>query len=212
MQQEPKIDEVENEAKSLLSERDYEKLSLYFKTTPKQEILLKNSYFDTLIGNKIRNTQPAGTTLRVREEEKKPSILQLKFPIKKGTINEYKDNLYDKSYMDLFFEGIIPRGNVRMKLEQLGIMELYKDLGSATTYRVQVVTKWTDAKVFLDHVIYPDNTFDHELEVESDHFDYSEKILIDILEVFSIERTPADSKFERFLRHYTHAINLVAGE
>lgn len=197
---EAKIDEVENEAQSLLSQRDYEKLLTFFKATSDDEILLQNHYFDTMIGMKIVNQLPPGTTLRLRENPG-GDLLQFKFPIKKGVKNEYKDELDNDTSFALFSSGIIPVGNVRAKLEELGIMESYTRLGALTVYRVQVITKWTDAKVFLDRSVYPDSFIDYRLEVESDSIDYSENILMDILGVYSIEKIEAVSKFETFLEH-----------
>lgn len=200
MKKEPKIDEIENEAKSLLSLKDYEMLLRHFKDDSGEEFLLKNHYFDTLIGMKISRDLPPGTTLRIRESLA-GDALQLKLPIRKGVCNEYKDDLDINSKSILFSEGIIPLGNVREKLKELGIMELYSCIGSVATYRVQVETEWTSAKVFFDRVVYPDGFVDYEIEIESASIYYSENILFDILRIFSIEKIEATSKFERFLEH-----------
>ncbi len=193
--------EIEKERFSLISEKDYNHYLDLFNIILNSNdfLLLKNHYFDTMIGLKIQNTLP-GSTLRIRESIE-GDFLELKSRQEDGSNHEFKDELDRNTKSILFSEGIIPVGNVREKLRELKILELYTLLGSLSVYRVQVVTKWEDVKVFLDKCFYPSGYIDYRIEVESGHMDYSEKVLIDILSSRGLEMVPVKSKFETFLEN-----------
>lgn len=169
---------IEIEAKVLLSKNNYEKLlnSLNFDEKIK---IQKNYYLDST----DRILEKYSMMLRLREREGKTK-LTLKAPLSQGLL-EKNQNLSEKECLSLSKSNILPRGEIYDFLEILHIpVSDLKVLAQLTTERKEM--EYKDTKVNISKNTYGDNV-DYEIECDSDCIEKSEAVLKEILSKYDIE-------------------------
>ena len=187
--------EIEKEAKSMLTFEEYLKLIAYLnlgKESPKRQI---NSYYDT----EDLQLNALGGMLRSREK-KGTYELTVKEPAGGGGKLETNHRPFtDDERLALNTLHVIPEGNVKETLTRLNLADqIFIYQGQLTTDRIE--TPYHKCKLALD-----DNTYfkkqDYEIEMEKVNAadtDVDEKqLLIDLLNEVGIEYKPALNKSQR---------------
>jgi uncharacterized protein YjbK len=188
--------EVELEAKNLLSKTDFATLKDFFKIEPGSFIQQTNKYFMDQ-ENKLL-VQPAGTTLRLRTKKGK-MVLEFKFPQADGSTLEYATPISDQEYESLMDNGDIPTGAVNNALISLGITSKISFLGIANTLRSEAIINNTwGVEIVLDKTHYPGGKTDYEIEIESDDLQKSQDVLKELMTKFAIPIVSTPRKIERF--------------
>jgi uncharacterized protein YjbK len=181
---------IEIEFKNLLTKMEYEKLLKAFKVEDKQIISQTNHYYDT----PDFTLKELGSALRIREKNDHYEMT-LKQPAAVGLL-ETTQYLSKDEYLDAIKNGILPKGIIHDRLEQLNIS--FNDLeyfGSLTTKRAELSYK--EGLLVLDHSLYL-NTEDYEVEYEVEDFQRGQTTFKELLEQFSIPIQITPNKIARF--------------
>lgn len=193
--------EIENEAKSMLSKTEYEKiLSL---TIHKPGFIYKNNYFD----NKTFFLLHHGHTLRSREQDNKYRV-DFKVKNENGSLSEYQTKLIsEKQHERLKDRHMMPVGEVRSAVQEFATLNsldykrLFVFMGYAVVYRIELTHKYgPKIRIYLDKTTFDvSGKVDYEIEVESDlSKEHAEEVLIDFMSVVQVLIIKSKSKYERF--------------
>lgn len=193
--------ELELEAKNLLTKDQFQSLLTFFGITSKPFLQTNTYILDE--ERKLKTDFPKGTTLRLRIKDGKTE-LQLKLIRSDGSVVESKDVLKYAAIAQLLNKRRIIKGNVSKTLNENGvnINQEFNCLGNSDTYRIEMYRiKWPEAIIFFDKTIYPDNSQDYEIEVESAlSYEHAEKVLMEILDSNQIPKVETPRKIERFYK------------
>jgi len=189
--------EIELEAKNLLTKEEFLQLCNHFLVGHDNFVEQENRYFADQEGI-IPVNLPIGTTLRVRE--KKGALrLEFKLPEETGEVAEYSDALSEDQFQSLLHNGKLPEGNVKKVLYENGILEPILFLGIARTLRATPQNDW-GVEISLDETSYPGGSKDYEIEIESSSLERSHEVLLEILNEFEIQKIDSPRKIERFYK------------
>ncbi|GGM24753.1 CYTH domain-containing protein [Paraliobacillus quinghaiensis] len=182
--------EIEMESKNLLTETEYNKLFNYLELTPNQIKQQTNYYFET----PDFQLKAHGAALRIRVKDGQWQ-LTLKEPYQNGLL-ETHDHLTADEAEKWLSNQLIPKPHVKKQLNNMGItFESLNYGGALKTDRIE--TPYKQALVVIDYSVY-NNTFDYELEVESETKEKSEAVLLELIEQLNISKKPTKNKIERF--------------
>lgn len=169
---------IEIEAKVLLSKRDYLKL-LENMTFNDQVKIQKNYYLDS----KDRVLKKYGMAIRLRQREGK-NKLTLKAPLAEGLLTKNQD-LSDDEANALINNNLFPRGDISDFLDILNIdVNKLLILAQLTTERKEGTYDGLDINISKN--TYSD-TVDYELECDSDSVTNSQNALKDLCQEYRIE-------------------------
>ncbi len=169
---------IEIEAKVLLSKRDYLKL-LENMTFNDQVKIQKNYYLDS----KDRVLKKYGMAIRLRQREGK-NKLTLKAPLAEGLLTKNQD-LSDDEANALINNNLFPRGDISDFLDILNIdVNKLLILAQLTTERKEGTYEGLDINISKN--TYSD-TVDYELECDSDSVTNSQNALKDLCQEYRIE-------------------------
>lgn len=184
------VQEIEMESKNLLTKKEYNKLIDFFELRTEDALSQINHYFET----PTFQLKGKGAALRIRKK-KDTWQLTLKEPYQDGLL-ETHDTLTEMEANSWINNKLITKPAVGEQLDSLGIdMQALRYGGSLKTNRIEVPYK--QALVVIDYSIY-NNTFDYELEVESDTRKKSEDVLNTLMDQLQISKKPTPNKIERF--------------
>ncbi len=169
---------IEIEAKVLLSKRDYQKL-LENMTFNDQVKIQKNYYLDS----EDRVLKKYGMAVRLRQREGK-NKLTLKAPLAEGLLTKNQD-LSDDEANALINNNLFPRGDISDFLDILNIdVNKLLILAQLTTERKEGTYEGLDINISKN--TYSD-TVDYELECDSDSVTNSQNALKDLCQEYRIE-------------------------
>ncbi len=169
---------IEIEAKVLLSKRDYQKL-LENMTFNDQVKIQKNYYLDS----EDRVLKKYGMAVRLRQREGK-NKLTLKAPLAEGLLTKNQD-LSDDEANALINNNLFPRGDISDFLDILNIdVNKLLILAQLTTERKEGTYEGLDINISKN--TYSD-TIDYELECDSDSVTNSQNALKDLCQEYRIE-------------------------
>ncbi len=169
---------IEIEAKVLLSKRDYLKL-LENMTFNDQVKIQKNYYLDS----QDRVLKKYGMAIRLRQREGK-NKLTLKAPLAEGLLTKNQD-LSDDEANALINNNLFPRGDISDFLDILNIdVNKLLILAQLTTERKEGTYEGLDINISKN--TYSD-TVDYELECDSDSVTNSQNALKDLCQQYRIE-------------------------
>ena len=164
---------IEIEAKSLISEDEYEKIIDKLNLGKYRKFKQTNYYIDT----EDRFLKRNGIALRIREKDENFE-LTLKTPLSEGLL-EKNENISWRGLDNLKNKQIFPEGNIKKFLEILGVsIKELKVLTSLTTERISM--DYSIYHIDLDKNIYS-NIVDYELEVESSSMENAKEEITNIL-------------------------------
>ena len=164
---------IEIEAKSLISEDEYEKIIDKLNLGKYRKFKQTNYYIDT----EDRFLKRNGIALRIREKDENFE-LTLKTPLSEGLL-EKNENISCRGLDNLKNKQIFPEGNIKKFLEILGVsIKELKVLTSLTTERISM--DYSIYHIDLDKNIYS-NIVDYELEVESSSMENAKEEITNIL-------------------------------
>ncbi|MFB3162782.1 CYTH domain-containing protein [Neobacillus sp. 179-C4.2 HS] len=181
---------IEIEFKNLLTKVEYEKLLNAFNVKDEQIICQTNHYFDT----PDFTLKDLGSALRIREK-KDHYEMTLKQPADIGLL-ETTQTLSKKEFLAAINTGILPKGIIQERLEQLNIP--FTDLeyfGSLTTKRAEF--PYNEGLLVLDHSLYL-NTEDFEIEYEVLDFQRGQVAFKELLEQYNLPIRITPNKIARF--------------
>ncbi len=175
---------IEIEAKVLVSQDQYRKLTHQFKDCPRYQ---QTNYY---IDNDERILAKEGIALRIREKNGK-YVLTLKTPLSQGLL-EKNESIDEEAFKAFLEKGEFPNVDEVRFLTMLDIdVSSLKILTSLTTDRVDV--NYKDGLLSIDRNFYSGKT-DYEIEFEYNSMDAAERILADLLREhdipFHINKTP----------------------
>ncbi len=169
---------IEIEAKVLLSKRDYQKL-LENMTFNDQVKIQKNYYLDS----EDRVLKKYGMAVRLRQREGK-NKLTLKAPLAEGLLTKNQE-LSDDEANALINNNLFPRGDISDFLDILNIdVNKLLILAQLTTERKEGTYEGLDINISKN--TYSD-TVDYELECDSDSVTNSQNALKDLCQEYRIE-------------------------
>ncbi|RYL89760.1 CYTH domain-containing protein [Sporolactobacillus sp. THM7-4] len=181
--------ELEIEFKNMLSEDEFYQLCRKFGLKDSSFFKQINDYFDTPSFG-LRHKKSA---LRIRHLNERHD-LTLKQPYK-DAILEIHQWLSDQESDDMIHSGLIPDGEVKRAIVNLGVSAgSVLHIGELTTCRTQFSFK--NGELFLDHSYYSGRN-DYELEFEAPNRYTGESIFIQLLSECSIPRRPSKNKILR---------------
>jgi uncharacterized protein YjbK len=182
----------------MLTQEEFQLLTIHFKIEPKQFKKQINHYFDT---NSF-TLKEKGSALRIREKESWFEMT-LKQPAQQGLL-ETNQILTPIQAEEALSTGKLPDGVVKD-----AVSKLIKDtesllyFGSLTTVRAEI--EYKEGLLVLDHSYYL-NTEDYELEYEVTNESAGYEIFSRLLEDLKIPIRPTDNKIKRF---YLKKYNLL---
>lgn len=169
---------IEIEAKVLLSKSDYDKVAHSLAFTASETFTQTNHYIDS----KARDLKANGIALRVREKDDE-IVLTLKTPLAEGLLEKNQSLTMEES-RDLIVKGIFPAGNIADFLEILDIdVASLEVLATLVTKRMEKVYK--SGKVALDENSYCGRV-DYELEMEESSIYNAQELIKEILDPLGI--------------------------
>ena len=177
---------IEIEAKVLLSHREYLKVveSLEFK--PEDQFTQTNHYIDS----KERDLKANGIALRIREKSDE-IVLTLKTPLAEGLL-EKNQTLTKEESDKMINENVFPKGPIADFLEILDVnVDSLQVLATLVTNRYEKPFK--TGKVALDENLYSDMV-DYELEMEESAIMNARALIKEILDPLNIHH---DYKLEQ---------------
>ena len=162
---------IEIEAKILISQDDYRKLTKLFPECPRY--IQTNYYIDS--ENRILNKE--GIALRIRQKTDRFE-LTLKTPLSQGLL-EKNCVITKDQFNDFRNKGIFPKGDTSRFLTMLDIdLDSLKILTSLTTERIDV--EYKGGLLSIDRNVYSDIT-DYEVEFEYNNLEGAKTILSELL-------------------------------
>ena len=170
---------IEIEAKALVSQDDYRKLSKLFPSSPRYT--QTNYYIDS--DDRILNKE--GIALRIREKDGNYE-LTLKTPLSQGLLE--KNAPITKAQFEEFRDhNVFPKGDLVRFLTMLDIdINTLKILTSLTTDRIDV--EYKGGLLSIDRNCYSGKT-DYEVEFEYNNLGGAKKVLSDLFEENGIAYT-----------------------
>ncbi|UTR05002.1 CYTH domain-containing protein [Alkalihalobacillus sp. LMS6] len=179
--------EMEYEAKSLLTNEEYQTLQQWFGK--KKAVTQMNDYYDTEAFMLKQQT----AALRVRTKEQN-ATLTLKQQTEEGMVETHQ-SLHAEE-LALLNTGTLPDGAVKTAIEALlGNVPSFHHYGQLTTHRSTYPYK--DGIICLDHSVY-NNREDFEIEYEGTSMTQATTVLFELLQDQHIEYKPAKNKVARF--------------
>ncbi len=179
------IKEKENEAKSLLSFKDYKNIETFLeKNYQIKEIKISDIYFDDI----KRTLKKKNSVLRLRKENE-DIYLNFKEKLKDGSSNEKKLILNDKTYEKFMSEDkeeFLKKFDLNIQIEKIAS---YKIL------RKKVILK--DIIIDLDITKFT-NKEDYEIEIESSSLKKAKEFLKDLLLNQGIKPQKSQPKIARY--------------
>ncbi|MCJ7840354.1 CYTH domain-containing protein [Lederbergia sp. NSJ-179] len=184
--------EIEMEFKNLLTKEEFYRLLKSFHITEKDFSIQKNHYFDT----SHFSLKKEAAALRIRELAHR-NELTLKKKIEHGVL-EINQKIEDKDMKLLIKDSILPEGEVKEAITQIGIP--IRDLfhfGSLTTHRAE--QEYRGGLLVFDHSFYMDKE-DFELEYEVSKWETGKMIFMNLLHQLQIKPKSTDTKIGRLYR------------
>ena len=173
---------MEYEARLILDENEYSRLKEFYtsKYPNYRFIVNENFYFDT----KDLYINNHNSMLRVRSIDESKFELTLKIDKPEGCI-EINHLLTDKEKNELFIKGIIPKSNIKDKLEKMNIRP--GDISLITNLKTERIEIDFEDYLFVLDKNYFRNRVDFNLEVESASNSLAKSKLLAIIAPFNIE-------------------------
>ena len=183
---------IEIEAKVLLSKKDYERLLANIPFNPQVEV--QENYF---LDSEDRELKKYGMLVRLRRREGR-NKLTMKAPLSEGLLDK-SQMLTDEETNALLENNIFPRGDILDFLEILHIdSSRFQILAELTTERYEGI--YEGFEINISKNIYS-GTVDYELECDSDSAFNSQNTLRSLCDHFDIKYEP------NVLSKETRAIN-----
>ncbi|MED1202529.1 CYTH domain-containing protein [Heyndrickxia acidicola] len=184
--------EIEIEFKNMVTREEFTQLLKNFSINSEDFSSQINHYFDTP-DFQLKNHHAA---LRIREKNSQYT-LTLKQPANEGLL-ETNEKLDTKTAADLLESGVLPAGEVKTAIEQMGIS--LKDLacfGSLSTKRAEII--YQNGLLVFDHSSYFQKE-DYEIEYEVTNFAEGKKIFDLLMQNANIPIRKTDNKVVRFYK------------
>ena len=183
---------IEIEAKVLLSKKDYERLLANIPFNP--QVTVQENYF---LDSEDRELKKYGMLVRLRRREGR-NKLTMKAPLSEGLLDK-SQMLTDEETNALLENNIFPRGDILDFLEILHIDSArFQVLAELTTERYEGI--YEGFEINISKNIYS-GTVDYELECDSDSAFNSQNTLRSLCDHFDIKYEP------NVLSKETRAIN-----
>ena len=183
---------IEIEAKVLLSKKDYERLLANIPFNP--QVKVQENYF---LDSEDRELKKYGMLVRLRRRERR-NKLTMKAPLSEGLLDK-SQMLTDEETNALLENNIFPRGDILDFLEILHIDSArFQVLAELTTERYEGI--YEGFEINISKNIYS-GTVDYELECDSDSAFNSQNTLRSLCDHFDIKYEP------NVLSKETRAIN-----
>ena len=183
---------IEIEAKVLLSKKDYERLLANIPFNP--QVKVQENYF---LDSEDRELKKYGMLVRLRRREGR-NKLTMKAPLSEGLLDK-SQMLTDEETTALLENNIFPRGDILDFLEILHIdSSRFQVLAELTTERYEGI--YEGFEINISKNIYS-GTVDYELECDSDSAFNSQNTLRSLCDHFDIKYEP------NVLSKETRAIN-----
>lgn len=183
---------IEIEAKVLLSKKDYERLLANIPFNP--QVKVQENYF---LDSEDRELKKYGMLVRLRRREGR-NKLTMKAPLSEGLLDK-SQMLTDEETNALLENNIFPRGDILDFLEILHIdSSRFQVLAELTTERYEGI--YEGFEINISKNIYS-GTVDYELECDSDSAFNSQNTLRSLCDHFDIKYEP------NVLSKETRAIN-----
>ena len=183
---------IEIEAKVLLSKKDYERLLANITFNP--QVKVQENYF---LDSEDRELKKYGMLVRLRRREGR-NKLTMKAPLSEGLLDK-SQMLTDEETNALLENNIFPRGDILDFLEILHIdSSRFQVLAELTTERYEGI--YEGFEINISKNIYS-GTVDYELECDSDSAFNSQNTLRSLCDHFDIKYEP------NVLSKETRAIN-----
>ena len=183
---------IEIEAKVLLSKKDYERLLANIPCNP--QVKVQENYF---LDSEDRELKKYGMLVRLRRREGR-NKLTMKAPLSEGLLDK-SQMLTDEETTALLENNIFPRGDILDFLEILHIDSArFQVLAELTTERYEGI--YEGFEINISKNIYS-GTVDYELECDSDSAFNSQNTLRSLCDHFDIKYEP------NVLSKETRAIN-----
>ena len=183
---------IEIEAKVLLSKKDYERLLANIPFNP--QVKIQENYF---LDSEDRELKKYGMLVRLRRREGR-NKLTMKAPLSEGLLDK-SQMLTDEETTALLENNIFPRGDILDFLEILHIDSArFQVLAELTTERYEGI--YEGFEINISKNIYS-GTVDYELECDSDSAFNSQNTLRSLCDHFDIKYEP------NVLSKETRAIN-----
>lgn len=183
---------IEIEAKVLLSKKDYERLLANIPFNP--QVKVQENYF---LDSEDRELKKYGMLVRLRRREGR-NKLTMKAPLSEGLLDK-SQMLTDEETTALLENNIFPRGDILDFLEILHIdSSRFQILAELTTERYEGI--YEGFEINISKNIYS-GTVDYELECDSDSAFNSQNTLRSLCDHFDIKYEP------NVLSKETRAIN-----
>ena len=183
---------IEIEAKVLLSKKDYERLLANIPFNP--QVKVQENYF---LDSEDRELKKYGMLVRLRRREGR-NKLTMKAPLSEGLLDK-SQMLTDEETNALLENNIFPRGDILDFLESLHIdSSRFQVLAELTTERYEGI--YEGFEINISKNIYS-GTVDYELECDSDSAFNSQNTLRSLCDHFDIKYEP------NVLSKETRAIN-----
>ena len=183
---------IEIEAKELLSKKDYERLLANIPFNP--QVKVQENYF---LDSEDRELKKYGMLVRLRRREGR-NKLTMKAPLSEGLLDK-SQMLTDEETTALLENNIFPRGDILDFLEILHIDSArFQVLAELTTERYEGI--YEGFEINISKNIYS-GTVDYELECDSDSAFNSQNTLRSLCDHFDIKYEP------NVLSKETRAIN-----
>lgn len=183
---------IEIEAKVLLSKKDYERLLANIPFNP--QVKVQENYF---LDSEDRELKKYGMLVRLRRREGR-NKLTMKAPLSEGLLDK-SQMLTDEETNALLENNIFPRGDILDFLEILHIdFARFQVLAELTTERYEGI--YEGFEINISKNIYS-GTVDYELECDSDSAFNSQNTLRSLCDHFDIKYEP------NVLSKETRAIN-----
>ena len=183
---------IEIEAKVLLSKKDYERLLANIPFNP--QVKVQENYF---LDSEDRELKKYGMLVRLRRREGR-NKLTMKAPLSEGLLDK-SQRLTDEETNALLENNIFPRGDILDFLEILHIDSArFQVLAELTTERYEGI--YEGFEINISKNIYS-GTVDYELECDSDSAFNSQNTLRSLCDHFDIKYEP------NVLSKETRAIN-----
>jgi uncharacterized protein YjbK len=184
--------ELEQEAKGLLTEQQYVLLLSHFTLERDSAKKQKNSYFDTLDWK----LDSRNMMLRVREKKGEFELTLKEEAVGGDRIETNHRPLTHEQGIELRQSGVLPESKIQERMEELNILPPFMYQGDLITHRIEI--PYRGCKLALDSNLYLDQR-DFEIEMEKEEANADEKkALAILLQELNIPYVLALSKAKRF--------------
>ncbi|WP_096199065.1 CYTH domain-containing protein [Bacillus sp. FJAT-45350] len=185
--------EIEIEAKNLVTEEDFRKLTTAFNVSETDFTNQDNHYFDTI----DFSMKGKGAALRIRDKNDS-STLTLKQPHKDGLLETHQTLSKDER-QNALDTGVLPEGEVINQLENLEVEYTHLQLlGTLSTSRAEI--EYRNGLLVFDISHYLGVT-DFEIEYEGQSKEVVEENFKTLLQQYQIPIKKTDNKIARFFTY-----------